>query len=151
MPSDIWAPMLTSNTSLCNKSLRARIKVAHVELFRMVARLVLRCTVTVIYGNRERRIQKIFSSFRKKEQNQGTIYNTDVRKILFITQYQMHTSECKRPPNRTYDGYLWKPAKRKKFARANNSDLLRALKHLIETKLYTSLSAEYIFICRIYF
>ena len=76
----------------------------------------------------------------------------------------LHTSKCKRPPNRTYDGYLWKPAKRKKFARANNSDLLRALKHLIKTRLYKDsaakifvicrtyfLSAEYIFICRIYF
>ena len=32
MPHDVWTPMITSNPSLRNKSLRARNKVAHVEL-----------------------------------------------------------------------------------------------------------------------
>ena len=65
--------MLTSNPSLRNKSLRARNKVAHIELLRVDVRLVPRYAVTAIYGNRERSMQKIFSVFRKKEQDQETI------------------------------------------------------------------------------
>ena len=34
MPHDVWTPMITSDHSLRNKSLRARNKVAHVELLR---------------------------------------------------------------------------------------------------------------------
>ena len=46
------------------------------------------------------------------------------------------------PPNakdlayKPNDGCLWKPTKNATaFARANNSDLLRSLKHLMETRL----------------
>ena len=41
MYSDIWAPMLTNNSSLCNKSLHAFMKIAHGELFGGDARFVL--------------------------------------------------------------------------------------------------------------
>ena len=130
MPSDIWTPML---------------KVA----------------VTAIYGDWERRIQKIFTVLRKKKsKTKEQFYNND-----FITQYQMHTSECKK--YRTIELTMVTYGNRlnaTKFAQANNYDLLRALKHLIKTRLYKDsaakifvicrtyfLSAEYIFICRIYF
>ena len=38
MPHDVWTPMITSNTSLRNKSQRARNKIAHVELLQGLAR-----------------------------------------------------------------------------------------------------------------
>ena len=41
MPYDVWTPMLTSNPSLRNKSLRARNKVAHVELLQGLCRDML--------------------------------------------------------------------------------------------------------------
>ena len=43
---------LTSDPSLRNKRLRARNKVAQVELLRADARLVLQYVVAVTYGNR---------------------------------------------------------------------------------------------------
>ena len=83
--------------------------------FSRVARLVPRCVVTAIYGNRERRIQKYFlSSWKKNAKPRNNFTTMTFGKSLFITQYRMHTSECKIPHNRTYDGYLWKPAKRNK-------------------------------------
>ena len=122
MPSDVWTPMLANNLSLHNKSLRACIKVAHVKLFRGVARLVRRCAVTATYVNRERRIQKKFSVF------------------CFITT--LFITRCWIPctiyvPLKTKDIAIalmmvaygsWEKAIR--FARAKYSDLLRALNHL---------------------
>ena len=67
MPSDIWTSMLTNYPSLRNKSLRARNKVAHVKLFREVVRLVPQCAVPPTSESGERRIQKIFSAFRKEK------------------------------------------------------------------------------------
>ena len=40
MPLDVWTPMITNDHSLRNKNLRARNKVAHVELLRGLARPV---------------------------------------------------------------------------------------------------------------
>ena len=91
--------MPTNNSSLRNKSLRARIKVSHVELFREDARLVLRYAVTVTYGNRDRKILKIFSALREKRVKP---------KNNFITHFYI------RPHNRPYDACLWKPAKHNK-------------------------------------
>ena len=68
MPHDVWTPMITSDHSLRNKNLRARNKVAHVELF---ARPVMRYAVTVIYRNQQRKKQQRFSVLRKKEQSQN--------------------------------------------------------------------------------
>ena len=68
MSLSMLAPMLTSNPSIRNKNLRARYKVAHVEILRGDARLGPRYAVTATYRNRERSMQKIFS-----DQNRGTI------------------------------------------------------------------------------
>ena len=38
---DVWTPLLKNNLSLCNKSLHARNKVAHVELLRGLCRDML--------------------------------------------------------------------------------------------------------------
>ena len=46
MPYNAWTPMLTSNPSLRNNSLRASNKVAHVELLPGNARPVLQYAVT---------------------------------------------------------------------------------------------------------
>ena len=84
---DVWTPMITSDPSLRNKSMRARNKVAHVELLRG---LVLRYAVTVIFPVLQKKRakpkitttfgkslflikckkQKIISVLRKKEQSQ---------------------------------------------------------------------------------
>ena len=69
MPHDVWTPMITINPSLRNKSLRARNKVAHVELLRELARPVPRYALTVIYRNQQRKKQNRFSVLRKKEQS----------------------------------------------------------------------------------
>ena len=53
--------------SLHNKSLRARNKVAHVELLQGNARPVPRYAVT--YRNQQRRTQKLFSVFLKEKQS----------------------------------------------------------------------------------
>ena len=58
---DVFQCMDTSNPSLRNKSLRARNKVAHVELLREFARPVPQYAVTVTYGN-----IKVFLSSEKR-------------------------------------------------------------------------------------
>ena len=67
MPHDVWTPMITINPSLRNKSLRARNKVARVELLRGLARPVQRYAVTVIYRNQQRKKQERFFCPLKKE------------------------------------------------------------------------------------
>ena len=86
-----------------------------------VARFVLRCAVTATYGNRERRIQKYFQFSGKKraKSRNKEFYNNDCRKVVIYnaapdTLRDLHTSQCKRSHSRTYDGCLWKPAKRNK-------------------------------------
>ena len=70
--------MLTNNPSLRNKSLRARMKVAHVEFFRDV-RLAPRYAVTATNANQKRKKKKI-SAQRKKRAKPRNDY---------ITQYRM--------------------------------------------------------------
>ena len=83
MPQDVWTPMMTINPSLRNKSLRARNKVAHVELLRGLARPVPRYAVTVIYRNQQRKKQKRFSVLRKKGAKPKTKKNNDdFRKVV---------------------------------------------------------------------
>ena len=82
MPQDVWTPMITSDHSLRNKSLRAHNKVAHVELLRG---LVPRYAVTVIYINQQRK-KKRFFVFQQK--NSKAKNNKDIRKIVISDQMQ---------------------------------------------------------------
>ena len=91
--------MITSDPSLCNKSLRARNKVAHVELLRGFARPVLRYSVTVTYRNQQRRTQKRFSVFRKKRAKLKTKdITTTFGKSLFLTKHRIRYA-IYMPPN----------------------------------------------------
>ena len=79
---DVWTPMITSDPSLRNKSMRARNKVVHVELLGGLARPVPRYAVTVIYRNQQRKKQKRFSLLRKTtEQSQKQKNNDGFRKV----------------------------------------------------------------------
>ena len=82
MPQDVWTPMITSDHSLRNKSLRARNKVAHVELLRG---LVLRYAVTVIYRNQQRKKKKISCPSEKKSKAKN---NDNVRKVVISDKMQ---------------------------------------------------------------
>ena len=78
-PHDVWTPMITSDHSFRNKSLRARNKVTHVELLRGP---VPRYAVTVIYRNQQRKKQKNIFSFPKKKQIQEQNNNDDFWKVV---------------------------------------------------------------------
>ena len=129
MPSNRWTPMLRNNLSLCNKSLRARINVAHVEFFRGLARPVPGYSVTATYRNRACRIQNIFLKIAKPRNN---FIATAFGKSLFITQYRMRYAICM-PLNKkdlTLELTMFAYGNRQnaiKFAGANNSDSLRAI------------------------
>ena len=117
MPHDVWTPMITSDHSLRNKSLRARNKVAHVELLRGLVRPVPRYAMTVIYRNQQRKKQR-FSVFRKKKSKaKNKNNNDDFRKVVTSAWIpnalrNIHASKYKRPHNEPNDGCLWKRAKR---------------------------------------
>ena len=121
--------MITSDHSLGNKSLRARNKVAHVELVP-----VPQYAVTVTYGN-----IKVFLSSEKRAKLETKNFNTDFRKVFFLTKYRMCYA-IYTPPNtkglainQTMSVYEnWQNATM--FKQANNSDLLRSLKHLMKTR-----------------
>ena len=81
MPQDVWTPVITSDHSLRNKSLRARNKVAHVELLRG---LVPRYAVTVIYRNQQRK-KKISIPPEKKSKAKN---NDDFRKVVISDKMQ---------------------------------------------------------------
>ena len=133
--------MITINPSLRNKSLRARNKVAHVELLRGLARPVPRYAMTVIYRNQQRKKQKKFSVFwKKKSKAKIKKIATTFGKSLFLIQYRMRYA-IYTPPNtkdlainQTMVAY-GNRQNATAFARANNSDLLRSLKYLMETRL----------------
>ena len=137
MSFDVWTAMLTSNPILRNKSLRARNKVAHVELLREFARPVPQYAVTVTYGN-----IKVFLSSEKRAKLETKNFNTDFRKVFFLTKYRMCYA-IYTPPNtkglainQTMSVYEnWQNATM--FKQANNSDLLRSLKHLMKTRPYS--------------
>ena len=102
-------------------------------------RLVPRCAVPATYGNRERRIQKCFlPPERKSKTKEQRLLES---RYLFVTQHQMRYA-IYIPLNAEYltlELTMVAYEKRQnaiKFARANNVDLLRALKHLTETSLY---------------
>ena len=81
-PHDVWTPMITSDNSFRNKSLRARNKVTHVELLQGLARLVPHYAVTVIYRNQQRKKQKNIFSFPKKKQSQEQNNNDDFWQVV---------------------------------------------------------------------
>ena len=118
MSLDVWAPMLTSNLSFCNKSLRAHNIVAHVELLRGDARPVPRYVVTVneLWEPITQDIKQSCPS-KKKSKAKSKSYNNDFRKIIISNLIpdalrDLHTSKYKRPLNKPSDGCLCKPAKR---------------------------------------
>ena len=93
-----------------------------------------RYAVTVTYGNRDRCIQQIFSDLQKKRAKpRSNFITTTFRKLLFLTQYRSRYAIY--TPLNANDVAIeltmvaygnWQNAT--KFAQANNSDLLRALK-----------------------
>ena len=97
-PHDVWTPMITSDNSFRNKSLRARNKVTHVELLQGLARSVPRYAVTVIYRNQQRKKPKTFSVFRKKSKAKNKIITTTFGKSLFLINYRMRYA-IHMPPN----------------------------------------------------
>ena len=142
LPSAICTtPMLTNNPSLRNKNLSARIKVAQVDIFSRCceAWAAMRCNCD-FWKPRMQNTRNIFCLLEKRAKPRNNFITTIFVKSLFITQYRM----C-------YAIYIPLNAKDLaielrmvvhgnrqyaiKFARANNSDWLRALKHLIKTRL----------------
>ena len=127
------------DTSIHYKSLRACNNVEHVELLRGMRGMTLepRYTVSATYRNRECRIQKYFLPSRKKSKTKEQFCNNHFRKVVIYSLIQdalrdSHTSECKRPYNRTYDGCLGKPAEGKKV---RTSKQLRFVSDLLDNKL----------------
>ena len=120
-------------SQLSQKSLQARNKVAHVELLWGLALPVPWYAVTVIYRNQQRKKQK-------RAKLKTKILTTALGKSLFLIKYRIRCA-IYMPPNTkdlainqtmvTYGN--WQNAT--VFARANNSDWLRSLKHLMETGL----------------
>ena len=82
MPQYVWTPIITSDHSLRNKSLRARNKVAHVELLRG---LVPRYAVTMTYRNQQRKKNKISCPPEKKSKAKN---NDDFRKVVISDKMQ---------------------------------------------------------------
>ena len=130
MSQDVWTPMLTSNPSLRNKSLRARNNVAHFELLRG-----LRPVGTDNAGRKE-----IFCPPKKEQSSKQINITTTFGKSLFLTHYRMRyaiylpTNTKDLVINLTMVAY----GNRQNaitFTRANNSDLMLALKHLMEINL----------------
>ena len=130
-------PLLTRYPSRRNKSLRARNKVAHVELLRGLCRDML-WLLPVRTDNAGHK--KIFCPPKKERKLRIKNIATTFGKSLFLTQYQMRyaiyipSSTKDLVINLTMVAY----GNRRNaitFARANNSDLLWPLKHLMETRL----------------
>ena len=91
MPFDVWTLMLTNNLSFRNKSLRARIKIVHIDM-------------------RMQDIEKIFCSSEKKSKAKEQFC-----KSIPIVLRDLHSSKFRRPRNRPYDAWLGKPEKRNKI------------------------------------
>ena len=139
MPHDVWTPMITVNSSLRNKSLRARNKVANVEILQGLARPVLRYAVTVTYRNKQRKTKKLFCPPKKSKAKNKTV-TTTFGKSLFLINYRMRCTIYMSPNtkdlaiNQTMVAY-GNRQNATAFALANSSDFLRSLKHLMETRL----------------
>ena len=122
--------------SLGNKSLRARNKLAHVELLRGDARPVPRYAVTVTYKNpTAQKTKNIFLRFEKKSKAKAKNIMTTFGKSLFLTKKRMRYA-IYMPPNTKDLAINQTMGAYGNRQRANNSDLLQSLKHLMETVLY---------------
>ena len=74
--------------------------------------------------------------WKKAKPRSNFITTTSGKSLLADALHDLHASECKGPLNRTYYCCLWKPAERNKVCTSKQlRDLLRALKHLMETRL----------------
>ena len=98
-------------------------------------------TVTVTYRNQQRKNKKGFSVFRKKSKAKNKKLTTTFGKSFFLIKYRMRYVIYM--PANTKDLAITQTMvaygnrqNATAFGRANNSDLLRSLKHLIETRLY---------------
>ena len=83
-----------------------------------------------------------FLPSRKKSKTKEQFCNNHFRKVVIYSLIQdalrdSHTSECKRPYNRTYDGCLGKPAEGKKV---RTSKQLRFVSDLLDNKLMHELN-----------
>ena len=81
-------------------------------------------------------------SGKKKNKTKELFYNNNFRKFIIYNStpdalHDLHTSECKRPYNRTYDGCLGKPAEGKKV---RTSKQLRFVSDLLDNKLMHELN-----------
>ena len=136
MSLDIWTPLLTSNPSLRNKSLRARNKVTHVELLQNLCRDMLWLWPVGTDNEGNKKILFSEKKSKSKAQNKKNITAT-FGKSLFLTQYRMRYAICIPPNTKDPAINLTMVAYGNRqsaitFARANNSDLLWALKHFME-------------------
>ena len=97
------------------------------------ARPVPRHAVTVIYRNQQSKKQKRFYVLRKKRAKPKI--TTTFGKSVFRLSIYMLPNTKDLAINQTMVAY-GNRQNATAFARANNSDLLRSLKHLMETRLY---------------
>ena len=138
MPYDVWTPMITSNPSLRNKSLQARNKVVHVELLRSLCRDML-WLWSIETNNARNKKDFLFSEKKSKAKNKKKITRT-FGKLLFLLKHRTRYT-IYMPPNTkdiAINQMMVAYGNRQNataFARANDSDLLQSLKHLMETRL----------------
>ena len=135
MSLDVCSPM----PSLRNKSLCARNKVAHVELFWGDARLVPQCAVTATYVNKTQYMKMIFYPSAENSKTKNYFITTTFRKLLFITQYWMWYAiyiplNTVNLTNRPYDACLWNPAKRNKVCKSKQLRFVESAKKFNENQ-----------------
>ena len=113
------------------------------------ARLVPRYAVTVIYRNQQHNKQKRFSDFRKKKSKAKNKKNitTTFGKSLFLIKYRMRYANYMPPYTKdlAINQAMVAYGNRQNttaFAQASNSDLLRSLKHWMETRLYAFIKTQ---------
>ena len=138
---DVQVPMLTSNHSLCNNSLRARNKIAHVELFaRRCKACAAICCDCNLWKPRTQYTEKIVVRRKNRARSKNQFLTMTLGKLYFITQYRMRYTIYIPVNTKDLTIYLAMLVYENgqnaiKFAQANNPELLRALKHLVETRL----------------
>ena len=98
----------------------------------------MRYAVTAIYRNQQRKKQKGFSVLQKKSKAENKKITATFGKSLFLIKYQMRYAVYM-PPNTKDLAINRNRQNPTAFGRANNSDLLRSLKHLMKTRLYVAL------------
>ena len=99
MPSDVWTPMITTDHSLRNKSMRRRNKVAHVELLlRYAVTVKISCppekkskvknndNVRKVVISDKIQEKKRISVLRKKEQSKNKKNNDDFQKVVIYNK-----------------------------------------------------------------